>query len=74
MLVVGRRLVHAFEGKNEAEAELRHSATRLRENALQKDNVEDRKALQVSLGQVTASESHCVKKTGDVASEVRQRL
>lgn len=54
MLVIGRRLVQVFEGKNQAEAELRRAATRLRENALLPDNVEDRGALQASLVQVIA--------------------
>ena len=52
MLLVGRRLVAVCEGKNEAEAELRHSATRLRENAQQDDNADDRRALLVALERV----------------------
>lgn len=34
MMLIGRRLVPAVEGKNQAEAELRHQATRLRQRAL----------------------------------------
>lgn len=52
MLVIGRSLVRVFEDKNQAEAELRQSATRLRENAAQDDNHEDRHALQASLEQL----------------------
>jgi hypothetical protein len=54
MLIIGRRLVHVFEGKNQAEAELRGAATRIRENALQDDNLADRIALEASLGVVVA--------------------
>jgi ABC-type uncharacterized transport system fused permease/ATPase subunit len=54
MLVIGRRLVRVFEGKNQAEAELRRSAARIRENALQDDNAGDRKELQASLENVIA--------------------
>lgn len=52
MLVIGRSLVRVFEDKNQAEAELRQSATRLRENAAQGDNGADRHALQASLEQL----------------------
>lgn len=52
MLFIGRRLVHVFEGKNQAESELRGAATRIRENALQDDNLADRVALETSLDMV----------------------
>jgi len=54
MLVIGRRLVHVFEGKNQAESEFRGAATRIRENALQADNAADRSALEASLNEVVA--------------------
>ncbi|MFC3676790.1 SbmA/BacA-like family transporter [Ferrovibrio xuzhouensis] len=54
MLVIGRRMVQVFEGKNNAEAELRHSATRLRENALLDDNSINRDALWSALELVIA--------------------
>ena len=54
MLVIGRRLVHVFEGKNQAESEFRGAATRIRENALQDDNLADRIALEASLNEVVA--------------------
>lgn len=54
MLVIGRRLVRVFEGKNQAEAELRRSAARIRENALQDNNAGDCKELQASLEHVIA--------------------
>jgi putative ATP-binding cassette transporter len=54
MLFVGRNLVTAFEGKNQAEAELRQAATRVRENALRDDLVANHAALHASLEQVIA--------------------
>ena len=67
-----RRIESSSDGKSQAEAELRHSATRLRENVLQQDNVEDRKTLQASLGRVIASASQYVEKAGEVAATSRR--
>jgi putative ATP-binding cassette transporter len=56
MLFIGRRFVQVAEGKNQAEAEFRYAATRLRENgesiALLGGEPEERSALGGSLGQV----------------------
>ena len=50
MLLIGRRLVPVVEAKNEAEAELRHSATRLRQNALHGGDRRERGGLAAALG------------------------
>jgi vitamin B12/bleomycin/antimicrobial peptide transport system ATP-binding/permease protein len=65
MLIIGRRLVRVFEGKNQAEAELRGAATRLRENALQVNNLEDRGALQASL-------KHVIERWRDLCRQLLQ--
>ena len=58
MLVIGRRFVEIAEGKNQAEAEFRYAATRLRENgesiALLGGEAEERASLRLSLGRVIA--------------------
>ena len=50
MLLIGRRLVPVVEAKNEAEAELRHAATRLRQNALHGGDRRERGGLAAALG------------------------
>jgi putative ATP-binding cassette transporter len=50
MLLIGRRLVAVVEAKNEAEAELRHAATRLRQNALHGGDRRARGGLAAALG------------------------
>nr|WP_246505347.1 ABC transporter ATP-binding protein/permease [Microvirga antarctica] len=56
MLFIGRRFVQVAEGKNQAEAEFRYAATRLRENgesiALLGGEPEERSGLSVALGNV----------------------
>lgn len=52
MLLVGRRLVQVFEGKNQAEAELRRAASQLREHAPNGDGPTDRAALRAALAAV----------------------
>jgi putative ATP-binding cassette transporter len=56
MLFIGRRFVQVAEGKNQAEAEFRYAATRLRENgesiALLGGEPEERNSLSVALGRV----------------------
>lgn len=56
MLFIGRRFVQVAEDKNQAEAEFRYAATRLRENgesiALLGGEPEERSVLSVSLGNV----------------------
>lgn len=54
MLVFGRHLVAVCEDKNQAEAELRQAATRLRENALREDAADNKTALRAALDQVIA--------------------
>ena len=51
MLFIGRRLVHVYGGKNQAEADFRSTAAHLRENAEQKDNHAEVAALHASLAQ-----------------------
>ena len=50
MLLIGRRLVTVVEAKNEAEAELRHAATRLRENARRGGDLRESAGLAAALG------------------------
>lgn len=50
MLLIGRRLVPVVEAKNEAEAELRHAATRLRQIALHGGDRRERGGLAAALG------------------------
>ena len=56
MLFIGRRFVQVAEDKNQAEAEFRYAATRLRENgesiALLGGEPEERSGLSVALGNV----------------------
>ena len=56
MLFIGRRFVQVAEGKNQAEAEFRYAATRLRENgesiALLGGEPEERSGLSIALGHV----------------------
>lgn len=54
MLVVGRNLVAIFEGKNQAESDFRHTATRVRERVSGDSRAADAKALAASLGAVMA--------------------
>ena len=58
MLFIGRRFVQVAEDKNQAEAEFRYAATRLRENgesiALLGGEPEERSGLSVALGNVIA--------------------
>jgi len=65
MLVIGRSMVQVFEGKNNAEAELRRSATWLRENALLDDNPKNRSALWIAL-------EHVIARWRDLARQLMQ--
>ena len=54
MLVIGRRLVPFVEGKNQAEAALRHAAAQVREQALTDFDVGGGRDLRAALGQAIA--------------------
>lgn len=62
MLLIGRRLVPVVEAKNEAEAELRHAATRLRQRVFQdrdwRKNSVMESAVGTALGQVITQWRH----------------
>lgn len=62
MVVIGRRLVPVVESKNQAEAELRHAATRLRQRALRGANWGESgakaSALETALAQVITQWRH----------------
>lgn len=62
MLFIGRRLVPVVEAKNQAEAELRHAATRLHQNALRggerRESAGMASSLSTSLGQVITQWRH----------------